>query len=38
MLVMRTPKSSTGSFGQLVGREQTISLYNPPLAMNPLGL
>src|SRR5215210_2019114 len=38
MLVMRTLKSSTGSFGQLVGHKQTIGLYDPPFAVNPLGL
>jgi hypothetical protein len=38
MFVMRTLKSSAGSFGQLVGREQTIGLYHPPFAVNPLGL
>jgi hypothetical protein len=38
MIVVRTLKGGTDSFGQLVGREKPVSLYNPSFAMNPLGL
>src|SRR5918992_6076248 len=38
MIVVRTLKGGTDSFGQLVGPEQPVSLYDSSFAMNPLGL
>lgn len=38
MFVVRTLKGGTDSFGQLVGREQPIGLYDPSFAVNPFGL
>jgi hypothetical protein len=38
MIVVRALKDGTDSFGQRVGREQPVSLYDPSFAMNPLGL
>src|SRR5215210_4407049 len=38
MLVVRTSERRADSFGQLVGAQQTVGLYNLAFAVNPLGL